>query len=225
VYRGFSPPPPESLKEKPEISVNYEYGGRLTDGPLRAEVIGFYNDYQNYTSICTTGCPLDMLDKQTSAGRAQIYGFEALAAHDIPAGPVKVPVSLSYTFTRAQFGRSFTSADLSLGYVKKGDDVPYVPNHTLRAQLGVEHKRAGINGSVSYVSAMREARLGANDRSLKTDAQYLVDASAWAKVWGPFQVYVTGQNLLNSTFLVARRPFGARPNAPRWMHVGLKAAF
>src|SRR6185436_19579706 len=37
VYRGFSPPPPASVDDaKPEYSVNYEFGSRLSDGAMRA---------------------------------------------------------------------------------------------------------------------------------------------------------------------------------------------
>lgn len=231
VYRGFSPAPPENAKDvDPEYSINYEAGSRYTDGPLRAEVLGFYNDYQNLTNYCTasgSGCPSQYLDQQVSAGNAAIYGVEALAAHDIPAGSLKVPLSVSYTFTHAEFEESFQSFDPVWGMVTKGDALPYVPEHQLRGSLGLDSKVAGGAVACTYISAMREGKagLGANARELKTDVQYILDASAWAKVWGPFSLYATAQNLLDSTFLVARRPFGARPNAPRWVHVGLKAAF
>jgi Fe(3+) dicitrate transport protein len=61
-------------------------------------------------------------------------------------------------------------------------------------------------------------------RPIESEAQYLIDASAWVRVWRSISLYATAQNLLDSAFIVARRPFGARPNAPRWVHVGLKAS-
>jgi Fe(3+) dicitrate transport protein len=33
------------------------------------------------------------------------------------------------------------------------------------------------------------------------------------------------RNLFDSHDLVARKPFGARPNAPRWVQVGAKVKF
>lgn len=231
AYRGFSPTPPENIKNaEPEYSVNYEGGLRYNKGALRAEAIGFYNDYSNLTNYCTAsggGCSAQNLDQQTSAGHARIYGVEAMAGHELSAGPVKVPVYATYTYTEATFLESFDSSDPSWGNVKKGDVIPYVPKHQLRGQVGVEHKRAGGMVALTYVAAMSEGKLGsgADRKEFKTDAQTLVDASAWVRVWGPFQLYGTVQNLLDSTYLVARRPFGARPNAPRWMHVGLKASF
>jgi hypothetical protein len=39
------------------------------------------------------------------------------------------------------------------------------------------------------------------------------------------QVYVHLRNITNAHDIAARRPFGARPNAPRWLQAGLKASF
>jgi Fe(3+) dicitrate transport protein len=35
-------------------------------------------------------------------------------------------------------------------------------------------------------------------------------------------VYVNVRNVLDSHYIVSRRPYGARPNAPRWVQVGVK---
>jgi Fe(3+) dicitrate transport protein len=229
IHRGFSPVTPDSAKTaKAENSVNYEVGTRLSDGALKAEVIGFYNDYSNLTDICNDGnCPTALSDKQFDAGNARIYGVEMMASHEIPAGPVKIPLSVNYTYTQAQFLRSFVSGDPLWGDVQKGDIIPNIPKHQLRAQAGVEGKPAGGNVAVTYVGSTGDGStgVGADRHVLRTDAQYLVDASAYVHVWGPIQVYTTGQNLFNSVFVVSHRPFGLRPNAPRWIHAGIKAAF
>ena len=57
------------------------------------------------------------------------------------------------------------------------------------------------------------------------DEQLIFDLTGQAKVWGPLSVYANIMNLFDQQYIVARRPFGARPNAPRWAHVGLKATF
>jgi Fe(3+) dicitrate transport protein len=38
-------------------------------------------------------------------------------------------------------------------------------------------------------------------------------------------LYANATNLLDSHDIVSRRPFGARPNAPRWVMVGAKLSF
>src|SRR5690606_31523085 len=105
VYRGFSPPAPSSGDVEPEVSVNYEAGLRYASGRSRAELIGFYNDYDNLTDICTqsSGCVAADLDRQFDAGAAHIYGLEAFAAHELALGVVRLPLSLAYTFSRGEF--------------------------------------------------------------------------------------------------------------------------
>jgi Fe(3+) dicitrate transport protein len=229
VYRGFSPPPPGSANSvDPEQSINYEAGARYTAGALRLESVYFYNDYQNLTDYCSqsSGCRDDMVDMQFDAGSARIYGVEVLAEHDLRVRKFVVPLQLAYTFTRGEFGQSFLSQDPIWGDVQKGDELPYLPRHQVRAQLGIEHRIGGINAALTYVGAMREEPgRGTLKGALATEEQFLVDLSGFANVWGPLSIYANVQNLMNEQYIVSRRPFGARPNAPRWVHVGLKANF
>jgi Fe(3+) dicitrate transport protein len=227
VYRGFSPPPPGSEPFiEPEYSVNYEAGARASRGSLRLEVIGFFNDYQNLTDICTlsSGCVDADLDRQFDAGRAHIYGLEAFAAHTLPLGPaLKLPLSVAYTFTRARFRNSFESLDPIYGDVLEGDNIPYVPKHQLNATLGLQRERASFYTTVGYVSRMREeAGQEPLTDALVTDRQLWLDAGVEVKIVGPLRLYGNLRNLLDERSLVSRRPYGARPNAPRWLQVGAK---
>jgi Fe(3+) dicitrate transport protein len=229
VYQGFSPPPPGSDKRnKPEKSINYEAGARYTRGALRLESIGFYNDYKNLTTLCTfsTTCPAQDVDKQYDLGAVRIYGVEVGGEHAIPAGPVKLPVQLAYTFTRSEFVKDLMSEAPSIGNARAGDQMPYLPPHQLRAALGVEHRRAGGNVAFTYVARAREeARAPRGQSTLFTDEQFITDLAAYVTLWKTISLYGTVQNLFDSRYIVGRRPFGARPNAPRWIQVGLKGSF
>jgi Fe(3+) dicitrate transport protein len=239
VYRGFSPPAPGSGDEvDPELSINYEGGVRFTDEPLRAEAIGFYNDYSNLTDVCSiaSGCLDADLDRQFDAGAARIYGLEAYASHELPVGAaVKLPIALAYTLTFAEFRNSFDSEDPIFkpdpgvrrsGRVEPGDELPYVPRHQLRASAGVETERFGVSASLTYVSKMREQPgPGSIETSLHTDEQFVMDASGSLRVFGPVTVYSNVRNVFDDHAIVSRRPFGARPNAPRWVQVGAKVEF
>jgi Fe(3+) dicitrate transport protein len=230
VYRGFSPPVPEAAATSgPELSVNYEGGARFVHKKARLEVIGFYNSYSNLTDICTlsSGCVDQNLDKQFNAGKARIYGLEAFAQHEIPVvHGVGIPVTLSYTATRAQFLTDFSSDDPIFGNVKAGDEIPYVPRHQLNASVGVDSKRVSGAVAMNYITAMREVAGSAPlSESLSTDHQLVFDVSASFRVLEYLSLYGNVRNLFDEHYLVSRRPFGARPNPPRWIQVGLKATF
>ena len=229
VHRGFSPPPPGSEEHiEPEYSINYEAGLRFARKALRAEVIGYFNDYSNLTDVCTlsSGCLTEDLDRQFDAGRAHIYGVEAYATHELPAGPVTIPFTVGYTFTRAIFKNSFQSQDPIYGSVTEGDEIPYVPRHQVSASVGVEGKIGGLVAGVTYVSPMREEP-GKQpiEESLHTDEQFLLDVGGRVRVYGPISLYANARNVLNSAYIVSRRPYGARPNAPRWIQAGAKVEF
>jgi Fe(3+) dicitrate transport protein len=231
VHRGFSPPPPsdDNRKTKPEDSVNYEAGTRWASKSLRAEVIGFYNDYRNLTDICTfsNGCENAFLDRQSSAGRARIYGLETYAEAELRVTKeLSVPARLAYTYTRAIFLSDFDSPDPLFGSVRAGDDLPYVPKHQASGSLGLETKVWALSLAGTYVAAMRErAGQGETAPADLTDAYFILDASGSYRVLRWLSLYGNARNLLDNHYLVARRPFGARPGAPRWLQAGMKIDF
>ena len=225
VYRGFSPPAPGSPGVSPELSVNYEVGMRYSSPKLRAELIGYYNDYSNLTDICTlsSGCVEAGLDKQYDAGKARIYGVEAYVQSEPALGPVKFPLSAAYTLTRTEFQNSFSSEDPVFGDVKKGDEIPYVPRHQINAMLAAEYGPASVYGTATYISAMREQAGSAPlSQVIATDKQFVVDIGAKYRILRWLDIYGNVRNLFNELDLVSRRPFGARPNAPRMIQIGLK---
>lgn len=229
VHRGMSPPPPGSdASIDPEISVNYEAGARYAAGHSRAEWIAYYNDYQNLTDICTlsSGCDDASLDRQFAAGKARIYGFEALAEHELSFGGVRLPLSVSYTLTQTEFLETFASQDPIFGEVEAGDEMPYVPEHQGRASIGLELARAGGYVAGNYVSRMREqSGSGPLDLALATDAQLTLDAGINYRPLLWLQLYAQVRNVFDEADIASRRPYGARPNPPRWLQLGAKAEF
>jgi Fe(3+) dicitrate transport protein len=230
VHKGFSPAPPEQARSvKPEQSVNYEGGARYSRRNARAELIGFYNDYSNLTDICTasSGCDSVHLDTQFSGGKARIAGLESFFEWEPKVtSEWALPMRLSYTYTYTEFLSTFESADPQFGRVKSGDELPYVPAHQLSAAVGAEGKTVGVNVSGTFVDAMWEhAGRGTPAPGDKTDAYFLLDASAHVKLLEHLELYVNGRNLTNDRYIASRRPFGARPGAPLWMTTGIRGEF
>ena len=229
VHRGFSPPAPGSAERvRPELSVNYEGGARWYDRVVRVEAVGFYNDYTNITDVCTfsSGCADQNVDRQYDGGKARIYGVEGFAQIAPTVGEWSIPFTAAYTFTRAEFQSSFYSEDPIFGDVVAGDEMPYVPRHQLNASLGIDSRYCGAAVGATYISAMRE-EAGSEPlaSTLATDDLVVFDVSASYQMIKSLRAYANVRNLLDDHSIVSHRPFGARPNAPRWIQVGIKASF
>lgn len=228
VHRGFSPPAPVlGGDNQPELSVAYEAGVRTSVAGVRAELIGYLNDYSNLTDVCTasSGCQDQDVDRQFDAGRALVYGLEASATWaPTLSESLTLPLSASYTLTRAHFEADFESEDPIFGEVEAGDEIPYVPAHQAHLTLALEHPRATLGVSGTFVAAMRELA-GAEplEQVLATDALWNLDVSASVTLVGSLVLYANVRNVLDQQVIVSRRPFGARGSAPRWVQVGLKA--
>ncbi|MDY7226619.1 TonB-dependent receptor domain-containing protein [Hyalangium rubrum] len=227
VHRGFSPPAPgQSGEVGPERSINYEAGARWTRSGERVEVVGFLNDYSNLTDVCTfsNGCLNDNLDRQIDAGEARIQGLEAFAEKTFrPGGGVTFPLSVAYTFTQTELLESFRSADPQYGTVEAGDEMPYVPQHQLFASAGVESAFGGVFLTATFLDTMREeAGQGEAAAGEKTEALLTFDLNASWSFSKNAHLYLSARNLLDNQAIVSRRPYGARPNAPRTVLVGLK---
>lgn len=229
VYRGFSPPAPGTAGARPESSVNYEFGARYAKKRARVEAIGFYNDYENLTDVCSlaSGCVTENLDRQFDAGRAKIYGLEVFGTHEFELPlDLSLPLSLAYTYSQGQFSTSFQSVDPIYGTVQAGDEIPYLPPHQLNATVALEHEYGGVNAAFNYVARMREvAGSGALVETLSTDEQLWLDVGAYARPLPWLSIYANVRNLTEAQNLVSRRPYGARVNAPRWFQIGVKATF
>ncbi len=230
AYRGFSPAAPSLVDgARPETSWNYEAGARFGNRRLRAEAIGFFNDYRNLISVCTqaSGCAEELVDRQFNAGRATIWGVELFGQTAWQPRPgINVPVTLAYGFTRTRLASSFVSEDPQLGSVQAGDQLPYVPQHQGAVSAAVETGRVGFSAGISYTSQMREeAGQGAFDPDFSTDAALVIEAGVRAQVYGSTQAYLHLRNLTNAQDIASRRPFGARPIAPRWLQAGVKSSF
>ena len=96
----------------------------------------------------------------------------------------------------------------------------------LNALVGLEHSLAGGYVTGTYIAPMREmAGSEPLSATLSTDEQVTFDLGVYYRPLAWLKVYGNVRNVLDSRYLVSRRPFGARPNAPRWIQAGVKASF
>lgn len=189
-------------------------------------MIGFWNAYSNLTSLCTfsTGCVEESLDQQFDGGQARVLGVEVYAESELKVrDDLAIPGRAAYTLTDARFSTDFQSADPIFGDVREGDELPYVPRHQLTASVGVEASRWGAHLSGTFMSAMREvAGQGEPTPGTATDGYLQLDAAVSVRPLKWLSIYGVGKNLLDTVYIASRRPFGARPGAPRSLQLGVK---
>jgi len=215
--------------EAKEKSINYEMGFKYVSPNLltQLEVVGFYNDYSNITGTCSdsTGCLASQVDTDFNGGRAEIKGIEGRASQGLYIGPVFVPLQFNLTWLNAEFRNSFmsSSAAWGVGRVDNGDPLPYVPQVEYTLSVGTEYRKfknefAFIYQGDSYDTSVSENRL-------KIPAYGIIDWTARYDLNKKTNVFAKVDNLLAKEYVVAYKPYGARPGKPQAYMVGLSYTF
>jgi len=227
VHRGFNPPSPGSSSD-PEESVNYEAGVRYGSDALSAELIGFYNDYENLVGTCTAstggGC---QIGDQFDGGEVEMQGVEASLGWQRPlfAG-VTVPLSIAYTYTQAEFQNDFVSDFDEWGTVSAGDELPYLPEHQLHLLTGLTAERWSVSLGATYTGEMRvRAGHGGTGSADVTENHWVVDLAGTFALNDNLRLFARLENLLDDVYVAARRPAGARPGRPQTALIGVSASF
>lgn len=227
VYRGFSPAGPGSRNAEPEQSVNHEYGFRYFTAPLSLEVVGFSSDYDNLLGRCRVsdaGCePGD----EFNAGRVDVSGVElsASATHEL-ADSIRLEADIVYTYTESSFRTSFLSGFSQWGLVQEGDALPYLPTHRAQLRLGLADGAWELAAALKFQSPMREEPgVDAVESGLHADALTTLDITGTWQLRESTRAQVIVGNVTNEVAIVAHRPYGARPNRPRWITLRLQQSF
>lgn len=229
VNKGYVPNSPgQGDSVDPEESWNYEFGVRYSQQALRAEVIGFYNDYSNLKGTCTfsSGCD-QTLDEEFSAGEVNVYGLEAsfTTEFELTQG-LTLPINVAYTHTESEFQNSFQSNFSQWGRVNSGDALPYLPENQISIEVALQHENWRAALLLKHVEAMQEAAGDNTELSgLWTDELQQLDFSSWYLLSDNVKAYLKIDNLTDETVVVSRRPFGARPGKSRQATIGMKFTF
>lgn len=234
VHKGFAPPAPPSsstVQADEEESVNYEAGIRYNRGALQTEAIGFFNDYENLLGEETLSSGSGTgTGEQFNGGEVDVWGIELTASYDLNeyfnSTQYQFPVTLSYTYTKAEFQNSFESDFDEWGSVTSGDELPYIPEHQFAITAGIAADKWQANITGKYMDEMRTTAGSGNIPAGEgTDSHFIVDLAAEHEVYNNTRAFVTVDNIFDETYVAARRPAGARPGKPRTFLAGLKVKF
>lgn len=228
VHKGFAPPGTTEGSDS-EKSINLELGSRFNFNGLIGELVGFYNDYDNLlgSDLAASG-GTGSLD-QFNAGQATVKGVELLLNYDVlqaSSGQLKLPVTLSYTFTDAKFQSDFDSTVGIFGEVNSGDEIPYIAKNQFNVTAALENSHFNVSLSGRYTDALRtEAGSGSIPDQFKIGSNFIVDMSAKFYYSESVTIFTNINNLFDSKYEVAKLPAGLRPGAPFMIHAGIGYSF
>lgn len=230
VHEGHVPTSPQQHPSiQPEKSINYELGLRYAYNGTSADVIGFFNDYENLKESCTfstsTTCIVNV-DQEYNGGEVDIYGLEASLSHSFALGDYEVPVSLVYTHTQSEFKQDINTTFSLWGNITAGDEVPYLPDNQLTLTVGLTADKWRVSLLARYVGEMIEASgTGVELEGVSIDAYTVFDLSASYDLGSAGSVYLKVDNIFDKVEVVSRRPYGARPSKPQQLVAGYKYRF
>ena len=226
VYEGFSPAAPGSGAE-PEETTNYEYGARYDGDIGRLEIIGFFSNYGNLLGRCRLSDAGCNPGQEFNGGSVEIAGAELTGSRSFAVNDgLALEVSLVYTYTESAFQESFFSQFSQWGLVRKGDALPYLPEHRGQLQVGLVADRWRVWTSVNAQSQMREeAGKGDIDLGLYADSFTTVDVSGVWVIDDHWEAQLRIKNVLDESAVVSHRPYGARPNRTRSVMGSIKYIF
>ena len=226
VHRGFSPAGPGSQAD-PERSVNVEYGARYRAAGIEAELLGFFSDYDNLLGRCRVSDAGCEAGDEFNAGRVEISGAELSAfwRHALPSG-ARLSVQLAYTYTTSAFRSGFLSGFSQWGLVEEGDALPYLPTHRAHLRAGLTKGPWEVSAAIKSHSPMREEPgTGPACDGLHADRLTTLDLTAAWRFRASTMAQVVVGNVTNEAAIVSHRPYGARPNRPRWLTLRLRHSF
>jgi len=213
VHKGFSAPSSDPDADEEE-STNWEAGLRWSGGLANVEVIGFWNDFENLVGVCTESSGADCQVGELFQGdAARVRGFETrVTANLSPDTRFGLPFEATWTYSDAEFRSDLADSNF-FGDARKGDPLPYIPDHQFYISQGVEWQRWAAYLSLNHVDEVCTfATCGPFER---TDSLTTLDAALHFDLTARVQLYGLAQNLNEEEGIAGRQPRGARPNLDR----------
>ena len=227
VHRGFAPAG-SSDDTDPELSTNYELGIRKTNSKVEGSAVLFYTDYQSLLGRDIAAAGGIGSGDAFNAGTAITRGLEFQVGFDAAntSSTISLPVVAAYTYTDAYFSKSFESELEPWGMVNKGDQLPYIANHQVYVNVGIQHKRASLFFNTKYQGDIGTVP-GAEDTvpGERIDGFMVFDLSANVIINKFLSANLSVSNVFDNKYAVAARPAGLRPGAPRMINFGVRADF
>lgn len=228
IQKAYAPPSPGNQNAQEEEGWNYELGSRFNFNEWNGEAIIFYTDLDNLHGNCTAsqGCIDDNPNDQYNAGNVTIQGLEFSLANEFKLASLRVPVNFNYTYSKAEFKESFSSALDAWGDVEVGDELPYLPKTMLQLEAGLAGENWKVAASVKYMDEIRvQAGSEQITQSNGVKSHTVVDLSANYAIDNDQSLYAVIDNLLDKDYVSTKRHGGIQTGKPRSLQVGYRYQF
>lgn len=240
-YRGISTPAPrEFLRDGADLeqSNGYELGLRHYGTAVQAELVGFFTDFDNLIVRDNLGGAGSTDD--ANAGSAEVYGLEFAVRWDALASTGsdwRLPLRAAATYTHSEVTSASPSADAESIFSggRPGSQLPYIPEFTASAGVGLEYRGFGLYLDGTYTSEMFGTALNTSSqrdfagdpdaRYGTTDSAIVLDLSLQYQVNENIRLIAGISNLTGEEYIVSRLPYGARGNQPRSYYGGVEIRF
>jgi Fe(3+) dicitrate transport protein len=240
-YRGISTPGPrEFLRDGTDIeqSNGYELGVRHYGPAVQTELVGFFTDFDSLIVRDNLGGAGGADD--ANAGSAEVAGLEFAVRWDALASTDsdwRLPLRASATYTHSEITSASPSGDAESIFSggTPGSQLPYIPEFTASAGLGLEYRGFGLYLDGTYTSDMYgTARNTSTQRDFsgtpdarygKTDDAVILDLSLQYQIRENIRLIAGISNLTGEEYIVSRLPYGARSNQPRSYYGGVEIRF
>jgi Fe(3+) dicitrate transport protein len=240
VYQGASPANPSGYAAgtDSEESLGFELGLRHQNEGLRAELVGFFTDFDQLIAPEIPGGAGTI--PSLNGGSAEVWGIESIVEYDHGRASnwsFGLPVYASATFTNAEFagmnGVLAPNAGTFAGG-RNGNEIPYIPEWKLATGIGLISQKWGVNLDASYISTSwgtgynddsRPPGSNASAMDGKIDALLVFDLTGYYQVTDEIKLVGGIQNLFDERAIISRAPLGARGNAPQMIFAGFEAQF
>ena len=137
-----------------------------------------------------------------------------------------MPLDLTYTFTETEFQNEFESILDTWGDVKKGDELPYVPENQIQLTLGLEGDNWRSDLLIRYMAEMRTtAGQGFMAADEVIDSRTVIDLAAHYNIDKVQEVTFNIDNLLDEEYMATRTQGSIMVGKPRTLSVGYKYSF
>lgn len=221
VHKGFTTPS-NAPGVKPETALNYELGFR-TSGPTGLEALYFLSDYDNLLGQCTASSGAQCNPGDSFNGNAAtVQGVELTAHRDYAtATGLTFSINLNYTYLDGHFDTDIADTAF-FGDVRRGDPIPYLPQHQLHLGLGFLTPRWSHYLDFGYQDAV--CVKASCDLYETTESQATLDLSSHYELNARTSIFAKIENVTDQANLVARQPYGARPNRGRTMAFGFSVS-